>query len=63
MTERHPNRNSAKLNNHSRGFYCFGCDAALVRPDQKCPVCGTRNLSNGKRRFSISTQRKIKESE
>lgn len=57
----HPNRNAAKSNNHAHGFYCWGCDRIRVRPDQKCPVCGTRNSSNRKRRFGISTQRRIKE--
>jgi len=60
---KHPNRTAAKLNNHAHGFHCWGCDAAIVRPDKKCPVCGTRNKSNGKRRFGVSTQRRIKESE
>lgn len=59
----HPNRNAVKENNHKRGFFCWGCDAAIVRPDKKCPVCGTRNISNGKRRFGVSTQRRIKENE
>ena len=59
----HPNRNAAKSNNHAHGFWCWGCDRIRVRPNQKCPICGTRNNSNGKRRFGISTQKRIKEYE
>jgi hypothetical protein len=27
-----------------QGVWCFGCDARLVRPGEKCPYCGKRLL-------------------
>lgn len=58
----HPNRNAVKANNHHRGFFCWGCDSAIVIRDKKCPVCGKRNIVY-KRRFGIATQRRLKEEE
>lgn len=26
-----------------RSWWCWGCDSCRVGPQQKCPVCGTRN--------------------
>lgn len=41
------NRDKAK-EPRGRGLWCFKCDAAIVSPQRKCPVCGARN---GKKRF------------
>lgn len=43
------------------GFWCWGCDAAIVSAGRKCPVCGTRNYNALKNRFSVSDIRRIKE--
>jgi rRNA maturation endonuclease Nob1 len=56
----HPNRNSVKASVHP-GFWCWGCDAAIVSAGRKCPVCGTRNYNALKNRLSVSDIRRIKE--
>lgn len=56
----HPNRTSVK-NSVRHGFYCWGCDAAIVLPDRKCPVCGKRNKSSRTVRSRVSDVRRLKE--
>jgi len=38
-----------------------GCDAAIVLPDRKCPVCGKRNKSSRTVHFRVSDVRRLKE--
>jgi rubrerythrin len=26
-------------------YWCYGCDAYLIRKGQKCPICGVRDKS------------------
>ena len=56
----HPNRTSVK-NSVRHGFYCWGCDAAIILPDRKCPVCGKRNKSSRTVRSRVSDVRRLKE--
>ena len=60
MILKHPNRNNVKTNNHTHGYFCRHCDSAIITNDNKCPICGKRNITY-KKRFSISTQKRIKE--
>ncbi len=39
-----PNRRQARQARQGSG-YCASCDRAIVRPGQKCPVCGARPAS------------------
>lgn len=39
---KHFNRN-ARRQGGAGLFWCFGCDAFMVREGEKCPVCGKRN--------------------
>ncbi len=36
------NRNKSKSNRKGK-FWCWGCDAYLIHPGQKCPKCGKKD--------------------
>jgi hypothetical protein len=48
MNTPHKNRRE-RQKPHGKCGWCIGCDAYYANGEEKCPVCGVRNVAKGKR--------------